>query len=568
MSYWKRIGGENAITFQAWLILAPISIFLTAGFVPEGTTGTYILWTLVGLIAHLVTGVVLLVARYTYLHNRPRKSRPLLAIGTFAVAGLLRGASVSYSSELFGLVEAAEYLLRMRSGAVILIFWFSLAAVVIDSSRKYRQAAQQISDKVLENDQLEKQTHLQVRQYRDQIIQEVEDIIAQAFARANTASQLNQVISQVVRPLSHELYNRNQYPDVQAAINLAKKPKLRIGTAPIIRSMFGRTPFNPITVSVVAVGGTAASRLWTAPLANFVADVLLNLIWIYGVLAIANKVTQKSVRLRTVSSVPVWLAAGIGSGLITELTTSGTFLASASATLLLSVNVVAVALFAAIFFAFDYERERKLDELAKVLTKSNWLVAKTKQALWSERRRLARLVHSQVQARILATSARIVQSGKALTSSDLQQLHYECHSAMLATERPESIAEFLDATREIWEGAVAIQGEPSAEVKELLEVDSTAALATLEVMREAINNAVKHSEAKTITVSFQAERPSSGQIGFLNLKVENDGVGKKRQTESGLGSKILDEVTSSWSFKSKDDKAVLNAKIPIRLASV
>jgi len=569
LKLWLRLGGENAITLRAWLLLAPISIFLTAAFVPEGSTGNYFYWLIVGTLAHLTTGAVLLIARYSYLSKRPRKPRPLSAIITFLVAGAIRGATVSYTTQVFGLIENPEYLLRIRSGAILVVFWFAFAAIIIDASIKYREAFEDIQSKIAENEVLEKSIADSITSYRTQIIDQVTAIISTAFQRARSHHQLADVIEDVVRPLSRDLYESKDYPEIASQVKAGKKQKRKISFLATVKTMFERTPFNPMTVALISLGGTASSRLWTAPLDSFVLDVLLNFIWINLALGFARKITAKRPRLSALLTIPVWLVVGVVSGLITEFTSTGRIFEQLPTTLLLSSNVIFVGIFAAALYAYEFQRDQKIKQLSLVLEKANWLRAKSKQALWSERRRLARLVHSGVQSRILATASRIGRNGSdaALSESDLEQLRKECFEAMLASESPEPLASFLQDSKEVWAGAIEITSNQNSKVFGALDLDEKAAIATLEVVREAINNAVKHSKATKIKIDFDLKKLAKSKTAVLDLTIANDGVFEaKEKTSSGIGSRVIDEVSQDWSLNYSDNQAILKVKIPIKLS--
>ena len=111
MKYWLRMGGPNGITFRAWILISPVSIIFTWVVLPEGYAPTANMWNgfLVGLLAHIVTGLVLLLGKYTVLRNVAKKPRPATSLVVFALAGAARGWSVAYLLEIFAVTEKADY---------------------------------------------------------------------------------------------------------------------------------------------------------------------------------------------------------------------------------------------------------------------------------------------------------------------------------------------------------------------------------------------------------------------------------------------------------------------------
>lgn len=569
MNYWQRIGGPNAITIQAWLVLSPISVFLTFGFTPEGTRGSYALWMLVGLLAHLVTGAVLLVAWLTILPNNPRKSRPVTAVLTFAIAGIARGATVSFTAEYFGLLDQAEYLLRMRSGAVLVVFWFGFSAIMIDASKKYRDSDLALKNELREYSTLEKSTATSVQTFRERIVKEVEATISQAFASRPNSGQLREVVSQVISPLSRELYTKDTYPELSQQIETAIQSTRRVPLRSVAAAVFSQTPFNPGLVAVLALGGTAASRLWTTPTPALLLDIGSNLVLIYLVFSLANRVTSKNSTLRALLSVPVWVTTGVVGSALTFYVSELELPADFSGIYLLSTNFLAASLFAAILVAYERQREQKLSQLAATTSKAQWLRARTKQALWCERKRLARVIHSKVQSRLLATATRLSRSDKSqsLTDQEIEELRTDCQKAMLAPESIEPIHSFLAQTKEIWEGAIEISFPNTTEISKVLNRDASAASAALEVIREAVNNAAKHADASEISILAAIDSNPENLGSFLNLSISNNGAKQKKESSQGLGSQILSEVSSDWNFTISDSRATLNAKIPLVLTS-
>lgn len=569
MNYWQRLGGPNAITIQAWLVLAPISIFLTFGFTPEGTRGSYALWMLVGLLAHLATGAVLLVAWLTILSNRPRKPRPVTAVLIFALAGIARGATVSFTAEYFGLLDQAEYLLRMRSGAVLVMFWFGFSAIMIDASKKYRDSYLELQNELREYSTLERNNATSVQNYRERIVKEVEATISQAFSSKPNSGQLREVVSQVISPLSRELYTKDKYPELSDQIQIAIQSTRRVPLKSVANAVFSQTPFNPGLVAILALGGTAASRLWTTEAPALLLDIGSNFALIYLIFSLANRVTNKNPKLRALFSVPVWTVTGIIGSALTFYVSERELPADYSGIYLLSTNFLAASMFAGILVAYEKQRQLKLSKLSETISKAQWLRARTKQALWCERKRLARVIHSKVQSRLLATAARLSRSGtsQSLTDQEIEELRADCQKAMLAPEKIEPIESFLDQTKEIWEGAIEISFPNTTELSKILNRDASAASATLEVIREAVNNAAKHADASEISIHAEIDSNQENLGAFLNLSISNNGVRQKKEPVQGLGSQILSEVSSEWKFTISDSRATLNAKIPLVLTS-
>ena len=72
------------------------------------------------------------------------------------------------------------------------------------------------------------------------------------------------------------------------------------------------------------------------------------------------------------------------------------------------------------------------------------------------------------------------------------------------------------------------------------------------VIKEAINNALKHSKTKNIKINIYAKD------GFLNIIISDDGVGFNTLQKTGMGLKILSYrsglINGKLQIKSKKNK--------------
>ena len=76
-------------------------------------------------------------------------------------------------------------------------------------------------------------------------------------------------------------------------------------------------------------------------------------------------------------------------------------------------------------------------------------------------------------------------------------------------------------------------------------------------MREAVSNAVKHGNADEIEITAKLND------GVIDLQVINNGKPPtEKQASTGYGTRILNELTLSWSLREIDsEKTVFTAEI-------
>lgn len=544
---WLKVGGRYAFSFRAWLVLAPVSILGTVGFLPEGLVPGSSTWLgfLVGLIGHTATGMFLLVGYLTYMSPSPnRKPRPWAAVATLAVAGVARGLSVAWSLELFGLVEAAEYLPRMTSGAILVVIWFSVAAVLVGARREYVEIYNRLAESLDKERSLASQGAAAVAATRANLVEQVKQTLSEAFASRSSTTDLHNLADSVIRPLSHSL-STHQELKVEAL-----SPKRRIDLLPVISTALNQFPFNPRAVAAIGLLSTLYGRVWNIGLIGFLETVIqaILIFWFFG---LAKKYQVKG------AWVPVtWLAVGLSANLISWVVLGYDMSEALTTALWLSAALVLPASFVSLFLAYNFERAKNIKLLEDALRSVHWLERKLNQQLWIEKKRLARYVHSDIQGRVRAAAL----SNSVGTMSDVQDLQRECIEALDLSRELPSFDRFYSDTVALWDGVASISIDASADALRAMESDTFGLAAVVEVVREGIGNAVRHAKAKNIEVGL---RLISEDNPCLEVVVLNDGEPRATDSQSGFGSKTIEEVSSSWGLAGDEGKTRLWAKVPM-----
>lgn len=203
---------------------------------------------------------------------------------------------------------------------------------------------------------------------------------------------------------------------------------------------------------------------------------------------------------------------------------------------------------------------RANEELQLVNTELEKLNAQAKQELWINRRRIATVLHGPIQAALYASAIRLAQArrpNKKLIqevtddlNDALKELKFEQSSAMPVRE---VMREMID----LWSGVCTIYTSIPKAVHQITNKHVTAAEAFSEVVREAVSNAVKHGNADEIEITAKLND------GVIDLQVINNGKPPtEKQASTGYGTRILNELTLSWSLREIDsEKTVFTAEI-------
>jgi len=547
---WLRVGGKYAFSLRAWLLLAPISIFGTVGFIPEGFLPDSSVWLglLVGLIGHIVSGVLLLPGYFSYLSpNKMRPPRPWAAVATYAVAGTVRGFSVAWSLEAFGLVEKAAYGPRMTAGAILVVVWFSVAAVLVGARREYLANYDELLKSLEKERLLASEGASAVSKTRTDLVEQVKRTLAEAFASRQSTTELHNLADSVIRPLSHSLSSHSE-------INLdPKTPKRRVRLLPVIKTALVEYPFNPAAVAGIGLISTLYSRIWNIGVIGFL-ETLIQALVIFALFGLGKRLGVRG------GWVPVvWVGVGLSANLISWIVLGYDLAQALTTALWLSIAIVAPAGFVSALLAYDHERAKNITRLEKALDHVRWMERKLNQELWIEKKRLARYVHSDIQGRVRAAAL----SSTAGTLADVQKLQQECIAALDLSRELPPFDRFYADTVELWEGVANISLDAEPQALSVISSDSFGLASVVEIVREGIGNAVKHGKAKNIEVSLRVVEQDNP---CLEVVVINDGEPKSLDSQNGFGSKTIAEISAQWGLESNLGKTKLWAKVPVSSA--
>lgn len=554
MSWWQRIGGPSGITFLGWLLLSPISIFFTVEVVPEGYLEG---WSrpagyLLGTISHLATGLVLLLGRLAFLRDVSEKPRPVATILIMGAAGLTRGVATAYLLEALSITANADYLDRMASGAALIIIWFSAIAVVVDSRKRYRYSYLELSELVERQRLLKERGHEILSGRERELVSQVRQTLQEALRVGAKTSDIHNAVEELVRPLSHSIAKSR--PQLEAE---ATTPRIRIRFWPIAHSAFAKTPYSFGPVIFVSVLGTLYSKLWQLGVIGLIDSVLSALfIWLFFSLGARLKKYGWWTWL-------FWLMAGLASGLTTGMFTGINPLENPSPAIYLSLNVLIPAVMVAFLKAYDYQAESNLSALKEILDSVHWETVALQQQAWVQQKRIARFVHSDLQARIRAFALRLDISGSDPKPEDIEELRAECEKSLALGGEYQDFEKFIAELQDLWEGVVMIGFEADELVRGSVAGDPFTQIALVEIVREGVSNAVKHGRASQVRVRLTEIH--QGERSNIEVEIVDNGAAIAEKG-AGLGSEVLDELSVSWQLTESPNGAALHAVLPVREA--
>jgi signal transduction histidine kinase len=569
VSRWRRafdrIGGPDAVTWPAFWITFFTSATgnLTTGGSISAPLGERILILAVVQVAMFVPLVLL---RFTLLRNPPRP-RPWVAIGGFALAAVTRGVVLSWLLVTTGSVSDPMYAYRIASSLQSIGVMLVIVAVVVSAIREHTRALEALAAVQTELEETQARIVAEVTERSDDALDRVKSRLVEEMTALESAEgaasvvELQRLASDVVRPMSHDLAAGlpEREPDespVQPRVTwqqvmgqMAEGAPLRSVPTAALMALFLITP---------SIGPLGARGLL---LAAVLATSILLLTWL------ANAVLLRLLpRLRSTGAILATVVAGVLVGFLSAGAMALLVPDPAAARLFflaggvfVSVVTLVIATVAAVL------REQRVSERELAERTEQWrrAVVRLRQAQWFQGKALSRALHGPVQAAVTAAALRLDAAVRAGTStaellpvvrSDLRAvidvLDVDVAEAVVLDE---AIARVIGT----WDGLCSVSVDVDDDAHALVSSDPVLASTLVDLLTEAVSNAVRHGGASEVAVRVVLE-----ETGLLDVEVRDDGRGPGPESRLGMGTRLLEECTLDWSRRAGSPGQVLTARIP------
>lgn len=572
-----------------WVALWPLITGATGGQVPGAELPINI--HLYDLMIGFIPAVWLIFFRYGFKANRPAEFsgstiKNLLAQALAAIAGVM------LSLALVSIVGTVP--LSHLAGAPIgvasswgQIFGFTVITIAI---AEFRAATKRLARKThrlaflktnLEQRVLEQRNTLRL-QVEDQLSEQVNLLHLQLNGlksasdqderAALLAARIGDTIDDFVRPLSRELAN-SVNEDTRAEVRTLRQVERQISRLPLaqrmglavnLRAVFNATfgaifllvfivptygyLFGALAMVQIAVPATALSYLVVAIARRLTSSVTST----YGV-ALVALVAMAAVGALPFAALNLVLLKNQESGLL-DFAAFGVFL------------VLVLVFYGSLFYQAAYPI---LDRVRAANFELRKLVAFLENEFQLNRRKLAQVVHGKIQARLQAASIRLKQAD-SVTDELIAAIQDDLQATVLdnadTSVNSQDVQLLLTEIASQWEGICDLTFTLEGQASELVNANSALKAAVVEVVREAVINAVKHGEADEADVLIGLNSPRAVTIKFRNAVYSKNTSSTEQRT--GYGSQLFDQLTDSWSIKFEDDDALFEATISIAGANL
>lgn len=380
---------------------------------------------------------------------------------------------------------------------------------------------------------------------------------------------LKEQVAEVIRPLSHELMNEMPVWEVQPKA----ERESGIGLELLKGALTGHWQVYPIATTVLGAVSCFSAYLHVSGWGQFWQFALACLILFLGM------VIFRKVYFRLEAGKDVWTKFGIYIGVAMALTfpsalysvhlmgllAGGYFWPAilVSAGLSMTTWLLAVGNAARIAMVQDQHR------LEGVNDQLRWLLARTSAMMWERQRDLSKILHGPVQGALSAAAIRLDLAKN--NPDDLPRIIAESRASIMeavnAITEPAgqtlSVRASLGKIADGWDGVTQVETLLSKADESAIDADHSCSRILIDLVQEAVANAARHGEARTVDVriSRQGEK-------LVQVEVNDDGLGMLPDAPRGLGSRLLDECAIEWSRVNLRPEGVkLTFVIPLEAAS-
>lgn len=532
---WLSLGGRDAVSPLPWLIAFPIALIGVTVALTGNVDAPLEELLLVSFLSYGATAIVYLIAYFSFLNPDPeRASRPVLALTTHLLA------QVSASAVLLLYLPQQELGWNLVWGRLLIgVFWALVLSMIFQARMQFLRDSKELVAAITAAEDDVEDYELQIAQARSELVDKVRGLLAQMLS-LRSPDELPEATT-AIRPILDHIRQQDAIP---------KRPELESFRIPALQ-VLGNAVSSP--VSPLAIALVATALLPIATLQNLTWPLVLNYIPLATTIFLAFWYGKRYSRQRP--TIFVVYGMGVVASLMTAAVISWAFSVERLSLFALNLRTWLVALAMGLLINYYSEQLRLIERLREARELLDWQVARSRQLLWAERLKLATSIHGDVQSKIIASIA----SAKDLNSLDLEALKSDCLDS-LDKGLEKSFSQFWEQTVRLWGDAIEINLVQTEEVSEALRSDSVANTATIEVVREAILNAVRHGSATRVEVRIEIQRMPAGSV--ILVEVLNNGAAVSGDVVSGFGSEVISEATTRWSLQNKPQGVVLTARIP------
>lgn len=492
-----------------------------------------------------------------------------------------RAVVIEFSAQTVAPFPEPNLPYAISAGGLTGVAFFGIAAIILNDAKEYRErfagiiaVRNQIANSIEISNSAIQTKRLELS---NRISSAIEDSLQKVLTLSKPskeqaisfAKELIKVSEEVVRPLSHQVYQGIDVPEIERQQPDARVKLSRVLSLIPITAPFRAWPFVLLTVMLSLPAALLAS---SKPLNAFLSLVIL-VVWFWFWLEILNRYLLQFLRraneklrwpilLGGIFLMPVFPIAFF-------LVADERDLPSASGLVsyvLLLTAVLGVAL--ATYPALEKARSELIKEAAVANQSLSWHLARLGSILRIEEKNLGRKLHKDIQGTLVASALRLQQAleKKSNPKTAIEKIRKDVANAVELIGQPETpleLKKYLRNLNSAWKPVFQIETKLKPELMTQINHDPICLAAISDLLAEFATNSVKHGSSTKGSVEFELVGKD-----VIRLTFENNGKPLPAKLKSGLGTQIAASLVIDASYETKNDGVRFTTDLAISPAKV
>jgi anti-sigma regulatory factor (Ser/Thr protein kinase) len=388
-------------------------------------------------------------------------------------------------------------------------------------------------------------------------LQQISALLNDESDNKRVIAELKGTVNDELRPLMSDISDRASLTLSSAELELVGKERVRMPDQIQLKQVI-----RPFITTAYLLGSWMFIAYYFFELSGLLYAIGAGIAYAASLLLIRALVPNRSIKRGRVilALVIISILAQVGSLFII-----GLLPLSASQSVSIPIILFATGIFTFTVFTYlfilDTERIKLEVQIAAENRKLSKEVTVFEQRLWVFKRKWLFMLHGTVQSALTAALTRLQTfSDNDPYQSALVRADLERAEKALSCE-PETNINFNEAVLELkqaWQGVCAVTVEVDLRADRALQSNQGSAYCVNEILKEAIGNAVRHGGANAVRAVI-----TRIDDDVLDIEIQNDGKPLSKKWKKGIGSRMLDDITTDWTLRHSGRLTTLTARLPI-----
>jgi len=560
--------GDRILSWPVIVSCTVLSVLIHLA--PNGNTvqGSILVRIVVAVIACVPALGVIAIVHVLTRRMSNNAGRVTVRIVSYFVGGALRGIVFAFGFFWLGMSSGLNLDFRISGSAIpfgLAIAAATYAASALSESRLRIMALRTLQEELQDalRDSIRRNTSLRTREM-NRITRKIRGQLGelQALDDTVTSQQLVDLAANVVRPLSHTLAER------VAMWEGDNRPAPRLRWRDIVTQLQPQRSLQPGLLATLSTATALTAFIYFFGIQLAIPLVICSFVMLYVTIWGLQRVARllagvPSVLLRALVMTVLLVAAAVPAGVVDFFVLHG----QDDPTFVLRGGIVIVPIFGwfiAIGSAAQAESLRVEGENRRAIGELSWLKARINLVSWFEQGQFARILHGPVQAAINKGIVRLSSAGTNQARKRIvETIQRETFSALDAEgeqyQQTQALETMVDNLRLTWESLCQIDVSVGPGARAALAHDVACSSICWELIHESCANAIRHGKATW--VSIRLLEPNERE---LSIDVVDNGSVFNVDAVAGMGTKILDACTLSWSRMRDSGQTSLRAVLPVQ----